>query len=718
MRIAIIHYHLNQGGVTRVIEGSSQALTAAGIQHVILHGGGVCDAISLDKVVHVPALGYLNSSGEHTADMLLNELRNKATRALGGPPDCWHFHNHSLGKNVLVPTVIKKLVEADERMILQIHDLAEDGRPENFAKIAASLTLYPIAPQIAYVFINSRDRDHFIKAGIPLQQTVLLPNIIDPPKISSCVTRPILFAPIRGIRRKNIGELVLLAALAPEGSLVAVSREPLNPAALHIHQEWQSFAKRLDLPIQFAVTDRLAPATGASSDFASWIAHASHFLCTSVAEGFGLPFLEAIAHGKPLIGRSIPHLNAEQDTGSEWLYDRLLVPAEWISISSLSRHLRAALERNYRSFGRSFSPEIVESIHRLHFSGTHFNFSNLPESFQMSVIDKLSDPISKNRLLVEIAGNREPAVGWLARAVKNQVRLHSPALLEPYSLSHYQERLTTLYQKLIRQKIGPVHYLSSSKILDAYLTPATFHFLCSSPPKIPFFAARFRAVVFDIYGTLLIAPKTGVKVDHKADPILKVILESSGYCSPTSPSTALYQAVQRHHATSTAEYPEIDLCQLWREILRLDSTIDLSSLVEELESSWHPCEPIPGSRALMEHLAESGIALGLLSNAQSNTLSSLGLLAPYFHPDLTVLSYQHGIAKPSPALFQTLASRLADAGISPQKTLFVGNDPLQDILPAQAVGFKTALFIGHPDSLRQGECSPDYLIHDLLELIS
>jgi putative hydrolase of the HAD superfamily len=79
-----------------------------------------------------------------------------------------------------------------------------------------------------------------------------------------------------------------------------------------------------------------------------------------------------------------------------------------------------------------------------------------------------------------------------------------------------------------------------------------------------------------------------------------------------------------------------------------------------------------------------------------------------FAPELTILSYQHGLAKPSPELFQILSDRLAGRGITPAETLFIGNDPLQDIIPAAAAGFRTALFTGHSESLRPGECHPDH----------
>jgi putative hydrolase of the HAD superfamily len=132
--------------------------------------------------------------------------------------------------------------------------------------------------------------------------------------------------------------------------------------------------------------------------------------------------------------------------------------------------------------------------------------------------------------------------------------------------------------------------------------------------------------------------------------------------------------------------------------------------VIETEAAWHPARLIPGAADKLRSIAAAGIPLGVLSNAQCNTLPSLAGLTKLFADDLVILSHQHGVAKPSPVLFELLAARLAARGIPPEETLYIGNDPLHDIEPAVSCGFKTALFTGHPDSFRAGACLPDHEI--------
>ncbi len=702
MRVAIIHYHLDQGGVTRVIEAASHALTAAGIQHTILTGG------------NVNGLGYLKDPGEFTAEKLTLSLRAAALSALGGPPDVWHFHNHSLGKNCLLPQVVSRLARENEALLLQLHDLAEQGRPENYPLIVGNHDLYPFSPRVHYAFLNSRDLTLFTNAGLPPENAVLLPNPIScsaPLRdLSDTAIHPLLFAPIRGIRRKNIGELILLATLGPPGTRVAISRAPANQAALPIYENWRKFAAKHQLPVGFDVVDRYSPHADTGTDFDSWVTHATHFVTTSVSEGFGLTFLESISHRKPLLGRNLPHLTADHATHgilAGRLYDAILIPIEWVDVSILRDHLAIDIERDHRIYQQPLTRDPVgETLAAMVHNGL-VDFGNLPESLQQGIIEKLADSAFRSIPLIVQGETTRVAVEWLKETLAEMAPTATPLQLAPYSPEIYQKSITDIYSQLIAASGSEIHHVPPSAILAPHLRPDAFHFLLSSlRPETPS-TGKFRAVIFDIYGTLLIAPSGGVKSDLLADPFIREILRQAGYKPPVSPTGELHAAVLRHHAAAGVPFPEIDLRVLWREILSLEPDADVTRLVQEIETAWHSAKPMPGAEKFIQRLSRTGISLGLLSNAQCNTLSALGGIADLFAPELIILSYQHGIAKPSPALFQMVADRLIGRSITPAETLYIGNDPLQDIAPAAAAGFRTALFTGHPDSLRPGDCQPD-----------
>jgi putative hydrolase of the HAD superfamily len=125
-----------------------------------------------------------------------------------------------------------------------------------------------------------------------------------------------------------------------------------------------------------------------------------------------------------------------------------------------------------------------------------------------------------------------------------------------------------------------------------------------------------------------------------------------------------------------------------------------------------------------------GLLMGIVSNAQFYTsylfkwfLSSeppgLG-----FHPDLIFYSYCVGIAKPSQMLINMASAALQKRGIQLDSVLFVGNDMLNDIYPATAVGMQTALFAGDQRSLQMRSddyrckgLSPNLVLTNLGQLI-
>ena len=354
MKIAIVHYHLGAGGVTQVIAATSRELTRRGIPHVILAGACADDPPPGLPLRVVDGLGY-----SHTAETdsdLLDRLHSTACEALGTNPDVWHFHNHSLGKNPAFSRLVEQLAAAGKRLLLHIHDLAEDGRPENADCLRACPLPYPMAPHVHYAFLNSRDHSRFLAAGLPAAQAHLIANPIDAqPAARSPLTSPLVLYPVRGIRRKNLGEILMLATLAPAGTRFAITRAPRNPQALRIHDGWRRFAAEMQLPVSFDVVDRESPVQGAGTSFHEWLAHATHLTSTSVSEGFGLVFLESIAWEKPLLGRALPHLendHAGHRIRSGSRYQRILVPMQWLDHDVFDACLTQTMQKTWHAWNR------------------------------------------------------------------------------------------------------------------------------------------------------------------------------------------------------------------------------------------------------------------------------------------------------------------------------------------------------------------------------
>jgi putative hydrolase of the HAD superfamily len=231
-----------------------------------------------------------------------------------------------------------------------------------------------------------------------------------------------------------------------------------------------------------------------------------------------------------------------------------------------------------------------------------------------------------------------------------------------------------------------------------------------------------RAVLFDIYGTLFCsaAGDIGTQGEYMRGNLDALALEYAGNCTGEELKDYFRSAVLAQHAARYPQtpYPEIRAEAIWAEFLRSrpnasEDAAERQSLSAELalryELAVNPVCPMPGAEALIHQLAGSGVVMGLISNAQFFTpllfdaffgASPEGL---GFDPDLLIYSYQMGEAKPAPSLYIRAVNHLAALGIAPAHCLYVGNDMLNDIYAAAALGFKTLLFAGDRRSLRLRE---------------
>jgi putative hydrolase of the HAD superfamily len=234
-----------------------------------------------------------------------------------------------------------------------------------------------------------------------------------------------------------------------------------------------------------------------------------------------------------------------------------------------------------------------------------------------------------------------------------------------------------------------------------------------------------RAVLFDVYGTMFISASGEVgTVDaggHAAAffDAMQAVGITLG-CSGAEGVSRLRRGIEESHAESRRNgiaFPEIDIVDVWSNVLGSLSrdglvggdACDMATLRElaiQYEVRTNPIWPMPGVVDCLTELRDAGTLLGIISNAQFFTPALFPALlavdeeAMGLHPRLQSYSYRYGQAKPGRFLYELAAEELATMGVQPSETLFVGNDMLNDVKAAAAVGFRTALFAGDARSLR------------------
>jgi len=273
-----------------------------------------------------------------------------------------------------------------------------------------------------------------------------------------------------------------------------------------------------------------------------------------------------------------------------------------------------------------------------------------------------------------------------------------------------------------------------NQLIEKYLKPMNpiptdHHFLGSLPHQT-------KCVLFDIYGTLLISSSGDIGGDTIPEDnyqALQTLLNTNNCHIP--PEKLLYQLKQsietshEHSRNKGIDYPEVDMTSIWQRLLPHLSKKQIMQFAFEFEWIMNPVFPMPNLLETLSFIKKFSIDMGIISNAQfytpiimsyflKNALSSFGFIS-----DLTFFSYELGWGKPSMKLFEAATDQLKSKHIMPHSVLYVGNDMLKDIYPAQKAGFMTALFAGDKRSLRlrtENELcqsiKPDGIITDLIQI--
>lgn len=470
LRVAIIHYHLRGGGVTVICRNIQESFSHDEIKTAVCVGESP-EQTAIRNVALVPGLSYNTSI--RPSSTLCDDLKQAALKALGGAPDIWHFHNHSLGKNLAMPMLVEQLSSQGERLLLHIHDFAEDGRPANYSFLRDALKdkpekrLYPQRENVHYAVLNSRDAGFLKNAGVSSARLHLLPNAVSwsaaPDREATAEIRLLLY-PTRAIRRKNIGELLFWSCFAEKGDVFGTTLIPRNPKALPIYNSWVAFAEEQNLPVSFGM--------GEDADFMSLVGQASALITTSVAEGFGMAFLEPGLAGKPLFGRKLPEITDEFEKNGlnlSHLYSRLEIPYAW-SGDALGRKIRDALSETMAAYGREMSEADYERAYSAVVQNDTVDFGRLDEELQQKAI---------RRIVADRSARQEVSPLSLegGESLEKSVNNNRAAALRHYSTKEYGNKLKIIYKQLAAAGTNEEEPLNRKMLLDQFLDPQRFYLL-------------------------------------------------------------------------------------------------------------------------------------------------------------------------------------------------------------------------------------------------
>lgn len=470
MKIAYLHYHLKPGGVTTVIRHQARAV-ANDCETLILSSAVPDNARDFDAPVSsVPLLAYdTEIPASFTPAELAGSIQMAIQRKWPGGCDVLHVHNSTLAKNKHLLDALDILRDQGIRLFVQIHDFAEDGRPEVYSKRGYTENVH-------YGVINSRDYHILRHAGLKGEGLHMIPNQVSPllstpPRTWNSNGGMVLY-PVRGIRRKNIGEALLLSLFLPKNNSLGITLPPNSPKDFHHYGQWKKFVQSHHLDIRFGV--------GEHAGFQELVQNAPFIITTSVNEGFGFAFLEPWTAGKMVFGRYLNHVCRDfQDNGVrlEHLYHSFNIPIEAIDTDNnhISFHLRwkDSLMAHAKSFGMSFEPAELEQAYYSMTRNRTIDFGVLDEITQREALENIM---------------RFPSLKTKVRRLNSWIRyrledgpdidtiLHNDWIVRStYNRERYRERLISIYQTVATAEIE--HRIHRETVLKAFLDPTQYKML-------------------------------------------------------------------------------------------------------------------------------------------------------------------------------------------------------------------------------------------------
>jgi len=451
MKIALLHFHLKPGGVTTVVRQQARAIRPT--CRLCILTGETEDAAVPPETRILPQLAY--STVPYNPDATAEKILSVICAALDGPCDVLHVHNPTLAKNVSLLRILAALQRRGIRLLLQIHDFAEDGRPEAYSRDA-----YP--SNCHYAVINSRDRRILCAAGLSPDGVHLLPNMVDDPRSGARARpeQPLVLYPVRAIRRKNIGEAILISLFLPSATRLGITLPPNSRRDWSGFLSWRAFAETHRLRIAFDM--------GKRHPFDDLMQSARYIVTTSVAEGFGFSFLEPWVHGKALLGRKLPAICSDFENGGiclKHLYTRLRVPLTWFDHRGFYRKWSQRVRRAVRHFDFELPASQVRRTFATLTASGDIDFGLLDETAQQGVIGGLVESSHLRRQL--LAHNPVLESFRAYRPARQMIAGNRRAVLSRFSADSYRERLLAVYRQVIQKEV--THSLDKRRLARAFL---------------------------------------------------------------------------------------------------------------------------------------------------------------------------------------------------------------------------------------------------------
>ena len=394
-------------------------------------------------VVHIPGIGYDISGrnmmeSERVATAIIEAIHLKWKDGC----DLVHVHNPTLKKNANLLKILNALKERGLKLFLQIHDFAEDGRPLSYFAEEEYIE------DCHYGVINSRDYNLLLKTGLKKEGLHKIFNTITPFHFNAedAILKNYVLYPIRAIRRKNIGEAILLSLFFKKNAPLVITLPPNSPADIKSYENWKTFVTENKLNVIFEA--------GLTHEFSDLVLSSDFLITTSITEGFGFSFLEPWTAEKYLWGRKLPDICQDFEQSSirlNHLYTRLDVPMDWVDKDMFFYTWKSGIQKVSAMFGATIDDISINTAYEKATINDVIDFGLLNEPFQQKIISTVLSSSANRKKLIRL----NPFLsnpGCLSN--KDELIQHNmEAVLFNYNQHKYREKLLDIYTKVLMDNV-------------------------------------------------------------------------------------------------------------------------------------------------------------------------------------------------------------------------------------------------------------------------
>jgi glycosyltransferase involved in cell wall biosynthesis len=436
-------------------------------QCLFISGLGVDPEPGNDPVI-VPGIGYDGMRTDERPRKIAGDILAAIEAKWPSGCDVLHVHNPILKKNRDFLKILRCLADRGQRLFLQVHDTAEDLRPQSYY----SDEEYP--EDCHYGVINSRDYALFREAGLTEEGLHRIFNVVQPlpaPDVCCAVQEPggesgraLLLYAVRAIRRKNLGEALFLSCFLPQGFQVGLTLPPTSPLDYPPYEEWKAFAVQQKLAVRFEL--------GLGHSLGELVKSSALMLTTSIREGFGFSFLEPWTAGKAVTGRRLEAVAQDFEAMGvdlSSLYGGIAIPLDMIDSGRLRGLWLRVVRIHCRQYGMRF-PFDAEKAWEVMSAPGYIDFAYLDAAAARILISSCASREDLRAALIR----RNPFLGALLEPSGNAdlIARNRRAIAENYSREKYRAALLDIYKKVMT---GPVtQRINKKKLLGSFLKPENF----------------------------------------------------------------------------------------------------------------------------------------------------------------------------------------------------------------------------------------------------